>query len=186
MIRAARIALARYGQLACVLGACLAVACGGGNSPSAPTANPAPTPAPSPSPAPTPNPALGPAPIPGTGPLPLLEGNWVGNIEAPGFSTLAVEVQLFQEGDEVEGVWLSTSSGRRWFGGIGGFAGPSSVLADMSFQYAVGEAQCTGVGSISGGANDQVAHLTWTITSYNTNTCSPMPGTLTMRLEKEQ
>lgn len=160
-----------------LLGACLAVSCGG-DAPS-PVPSPSPIPAPVPPPMPTPTP-------PGSGQLPDMEGEWSGTLESSSFSTRTIAAMFFQEADEVEGTWYTVDPGPRWIGAIGAFAGPGSLKGDMYVEFPVSGRPCSGVGTLTGEATSNTATLRWAVTSYSTNTCTAndVPNQMMMRLQR--
>jgi len=92
---------------------------------------------------------------------------------------------MFQEADCVDGTW-NTVSGPRWVGAISAFAGPGSLQGDMSIEFQVSGRLCSGAGSLAGQATDNTATLTWTRTSYTTNTCtaSDVPSQMIVTLQR--
>ena len=139
-----------------VLGALPTLTCGGGGTSS---------PSPSPSPITSPPPASSPS-------LPDLSGDWMGTLESSSFPTRTIAARFIQMADCVDGSW-NTVSESRWVGAISAFARPGSLDGQMSFEFpGSGSRLCSGVGNIKGEATNDRATLTWTMTSYNTDTCT--------------
>ena len=57
----------------------------------------------------------------------------------------------------------------------------------MSFEFpGSGSRLCSGVGNIKGEATNDRATLTWTMTSYNTDTCtSGVPNLMLIKLQRQ-
>src|SRR5206468_253747 len=133
-----------------------------------------PSPSPGPVPSPTPTPAPTPTPPPSSAETPFVGGdNWSGTLEPSSFSTRTIAARFIQLADCVDGSWNTVDSGLRWVGAISAFARPGSLDGYMSFEFpGSGSKLCSGVGTLTGYATSDTATLTWTITSYNTDTCT--------------
>jgi hypothetical protein len=115
-----------------------------------------------------------------------MAGDWSGTLESSTFPSKSVAAKFFQEADCVDATWHSVSSGARWVGAISAFAKPGQLSGDMSFEFPVGGRLCSGTGTIAGNASDNSGTLTWTLTSYSTNTCAAgdVPNQMILRLQR--
>jgi hypothetical protein len=89
--------------------------------------------------------------------------------------------------DCIDGSWNTMPPDVRWIGAISAFAYPGSLDGNMSFEIpGSGSKQCSGVGTLKGDATDDTATLTFTLTSYDTGTCtsSSVPNLITMKLHR--
>lgn len=80
-------------------------------------------------------------------------------------------------------------SGPRWLGAISVFARPGLLDGQMSFEFpGSGSKLCTGVGTLTGEATNTTATLTWTIATYNTDTCTSgsVPTQMIVKLERNK
>lgn len=79
------------------------------------------------------------------------------------------------------------ASESRWVGAISAFARPASLDGFMSFEFPVGSRLCTGIGTLVGDATDDTATLRWTLTEYNTQTCTGgVPTQMIVKLQRDK
>ena len=150
-----------------VVAAFAILSCGGGSAPASPTTQPNPS-VPSPS-------------------LPSLNGDWAGTLESSGMPARPIALRLIQQADCVDGGWhtVPLSDSSRWVGAVSAFAKPAALDGFMSFEFQVGARLCTGLGTLVGDATDTTATLKWTITEYDTETCTRgVPHEMTVRLQR--
>ena len=119
-----------------------------------------------------------------------MDGDWSGTLESSSFATKTISAKFFQEADCVDGSWNTVPPEVRWVGAISAFAGPGSIHSGfMSFEIpGSGSKLCTGVGTLAGDATSDTATLTWTITSYTTDTCTStsVPNLATVKLKRRR
>ena len=173
--------------LTLLLSACLNLSCGWSRGGPALPVPPSPSPSPSPSPAPDPSPV--PTPPPSSQQMPNMGGgSWSGTLESSSFSTRTIAARFIQMADCVDGSWNTADFGSRWVGAISAFVGPGSLRSGfMSFEFpGSGSKLCTGVGTLAGDATSDRATLTWTMTGYNTDTCtSGVPNLMLIKLQRQ-